>query len=49
MIATSPKNLSASFKGLNCFLKSSKANAALKVALCMPAIFVNGSSIAALI
>ena len=45
MIGTSPNNLSASFNGLNCFLKSSKANAALNIGPFIFDISVNGSFI----
>ena len=45
MIGTSPNNLSASFNGLNCFLKSSKANAALNKGPFIPDICANGSLI----
>ena len=45
MIGTSPNNLSASFNGLNCFLKSSKANAALNKGPLIFAICANGSLI----
>ena len=46
MIGTSPNNLSASFNGLNCFLKSSNPYASLNTGPLIVAICANGSLIA---